>query len=157
MTEPPTPARRGLAVVVGLFVLWQLIFLLAANLIDSIPRRPGPHDNNPSLDPFQQWGRFTDNEPLQRSAEVVGDVLDFWSEVSGQEQGWRLFVPGNPPHTLFPRSSCDSRTGRRSRSDRVSSRPTWRTPPHELRWSTTGGSASRFSSPSRAGSVAKRR
>jgi hypothetical protein len=34
--------------------------------------------------------------------EVAGNVLDFWSELSGQDQGWRLFAPGLPPHTLFP-------------------------------------------------------
>ena len=40
MTESPSPARRGLAVAVGLFALWQLVFLPAANLIDFVPRRP---------------------------------------------------------------------------------------------------------------------
>jgi hypothetical protein len=53
------------------------------------------------MDGYQKWGTFTGVEPLQRSAEVVGDVLDFWSEVTGQDQGWMMFAGGNPPHSLF--------------------------------------------------------
>ena len=101
MTESPSPARRGLAVAVGLFALWQLVFLPAANLIDFVPRRPAPCDLDPVMDMYQAKGTFTRVEPLQRAAEVAGDVLDFWAEVTGQDQGWMLFAGGNPPHTLF--------------------------------------------------------
>src|SRR5437764_15333300 len=99
--SPLSPARRALAVGVGLFALWQLVFLPAANLIDFIPRRPGPHDTDPVMDAYQERGTFTTVEPLQRSVEVAGDVLDFWSEATGQDQGWSLFAPGSPPHSLF--------------------------------------------------------
>jgi hypothetical protein len=101
MTESPSLARRGLAVGVGVFALWQLVFLPAANLIDFVPRRPGSPDTGPSLDLYQERGAFTTVEPLQRTAEIAGDVLDAWSEVSGQDQGWSLFAPGCPPHSLF--------------------------------------------------------
>lgn len=102
MTESPSLARRVAAVAVGLFAVWELIFLPAANVIDLIPRRPGPNDLYPTMDPYQEQGTFTSFEPLQRGAELAGDVLDFWSEVTGQEQGWKLFAAGNPPHSLFP-------------------------------------------------------
>lgn len=98
---PPSPGCRTLSVAVGLFALWQLVFLPAANLIDFVPRRPGPQDIDPTMDGYQEAGTFTDCEPLQRAAEIGGDVLDFWSEATGQDQGWRLFAGGNPPHTLF--------------------------------------------------------
>jgi hypothetical protein len=101
MTEPPPPARRGLAVAVGLFALWQLVFLPAANLIDFVPRRPAPSDVDPVMDMYQVRGTFTSFEPLQRTAELAGDALDFWSEVTGQDQGWMLFAGGNPPYSLF--------------------------------------------------------
>ncbi|MDB5305969.1 MAG: hypothetical protein JWO38_171 [Gemmataceae bacterium] len=101
MTEPPSLSRRVLAVGVGIFALWEIVFLPAANLIDFVPRRSDPHDTGPSLDPYQKRGAFTTAEPLQRAAEVAGDVLDFWSEATGQEQGWSLFSPGCPPHSLF--------------------------------------------------------
>ena len=51
---------------------------------------------------YQEYGSFTRNEALQRSVENVGHVLDFWAEITGQEQGWSLFAPGFPPHTIFP-------------------------------------------------------
>ncbi len=96
-----TLPRRALAVVVGLFASWQLVFLPAANLIDFVPRRLGP-PLEPIRDGYQEPGTFTSVEPLQRTAEVTGDVLDFWSEFSGQEQGWSLFAPGFPPYTVTP-------------------------------------------------------
>lgn len=100
---PGTAAPRPtlVAVCVGLFALWQLAYLPLANLIDFVPRRiPGPQ---PEVfgDPAQQRGAFTTLEPLQRAAERAGDALDFWSEVSGQEQGWGMFAPGPPPYSCF--------------------------------------------------------
>jgi hypothetical protein len=101
-THPPSPLCRVLAVAVGLFATWQLIYLPAANLIDLIPRRPNSPDLEPVGDQYQVKGAFTSIEPLQRSAEYTGDVLDFWSEVTAQEQGWALFAPGMPPYSVFP-------------------------------------------------------
>jgi hypothetical protein len=98
---PPSLVRRALAVVVGLFAAWQLVFIPAANFIDLVPRRVGP-PLEPIADSHQQRGTFTTNEPLQRTADVAGDVLDFWSQVTGQEQGWSLFAPGMPPYSVVP-------------------------------------------------------
>jgi hypothetical protein len=93
--------HRAAAVLVGLFATWQLIYLPGANLIDFVPRRMGP-PLEPSDDPYQVRGTFTSCQPLQRGAEWAGDALDFWTEVSGQEQGWSLFAPGLPPYSVFP-------------------------------------------------------
>ena len=107
MPEPNPPAPRSvhcraLAVAVGLFAAWQLVYLPAANLIDFVPRRPTGPDLEPMGDMYQARGTFTTVEPLQRGAEWTGDVLDFWSEVTGQEQGWSLFAPGTPPYSVIP-------------------------------------------------------
>jgi hypothetical protein len=101
MFTPPSLARRAIAVGVGIFALWQLFFLLAANLMNCVPRRPGPGDLNPPRHGFQEYGSFTDVEPVQRAADMAGNVLDIWAELSGQEQGWKMFVPGIPPYSLF--------------------------------------------------------
>jgi hypothetical protein len=104
MSEPhekPSPFGRVAAVAVGLFAVWQLVYFPAANLIDFVPRRTGP-PLEPITDAYQQRGTFTSSEPLQRTAEVAGDVLDFWSEFTGQEQGWSLFAPGMPPYSVVP-------------------------------------------------------
>src|SRR5215207_9014241 len=100
-SEPPSLVRRALAAAVGLFAAWQLVFIPAANLIDFVPRRVGP-PLEPIADGYQQRGTFTTIEPLQAAADRTGDVLDFWSEVTGQEQGWSLFAPGMPPYSAIP-------------------------------------------------------
>jgi hypothetical protein len=98
---PPPPPRRAVAAAVGLFAAWQLLYLPAANLIDLIPRRLGP-PLEPVADGYQARGAFTAVEPVQRAADWAGDALDFWSEVSGQEQGWSLFAPKMPDYSVFP-------------------------------------------------------
>jgi hypothetical protein len=103
MSEPPPQSlpRRALAALLGLFAAWQLVYLPAANLIDFVPRRVAGPDPEPMKDGYQKRGTFTAVEPLQRAADYTGDALDFWGELSGQEQGWSLFAPGVPTHTLF--------------------------------------------------------
>lgn len=99
----PSPFYRVLAVAIGLFAMWELIYLPAANIIDFVPRRQKDPELEPVSDQYQDWdGRFTSVEPLQRSAEYAGDALDFWTEATGQEQGWSLFAPGMPPYCVFP-------------------------------------------------------
>ena len=105
MTEhdhTPSPARRGLAVLVGLFAAWQLVSLLAANLIVFVPLRSAGPPLEPGSNLYQTKGTFTACEPLQRAADGTGRALEFWGEVSGQEQGWSLFAPGTPPYSVFP-------------------------------------------------------
>ena len=105
MTEPdppPSRARRGLAVLVGLFAVWQLVYLPAANLVVFVPRRPAGPPLHPAIgDGYQAKGTFAAFEPLQRAVDRGGDALERWAEVSGQEQGWSLFAPGLPPYSVF--------------------------------------------------------
>jgi hypothetical protein len=105
MPNAPVPAdslpRRALAVAVGLFATWQLVFLPAANLIHFVPLRPGAAEQGPGANAHQKEGAFTTAEPLQRAAERAAGVLDVWSGASGQEQGWSLFAPGTPPYSAF--------------------------------------------------------
>jgi hypothetical protein len=98
---PPSLARRAVAVLVGLFATWQLVFLPAANVIDFVPRRVGP-PLEPVGDHYQKRGTFTDVEPLQAAADGAGTALDLWAEASGQDQGWPLFTPGVPPYSVIP-------------------------------------------------------
>lgn len=102
MSDPAPAARPTFAAVcVGLFALWQFVYLPLANVIDYVPRRATGPQPEVFGDPYQEYGAFTTVEPLQRAAERAGDVLDFWAEVSGQEQGWTMFAPGPPPFSCF--------------------------------------------------------
>ena len=98
---PPSRAQRGLAVLVGLFATWQLVFLPAANLVVFVPLRPAWPPLEPPVNAYQKKGTFTTFEPLQRTADRAGRALEFWGETSGQEQGWSLFAPGTPPYSVF--------------------------------------------------------
>jgi hypothetical protein len=96
----PEPRRGALPWLVGLFALWQLTFVPLANLMEFVPQRPTAADTNPPVETTQRWGRFTDVEPVQRAAEAVGHVLTTWAEATGQDQGWNMFTPEFPPHTV---------------------------------------------------------
>lgn len=98
----PAPRSGPLPWLVGLVALWQLAFAPLANLWEFVPRRPTPADHYPELSTTQRWGRFTDAESLQRASEIAGDALAFYGEASGQEQGWNMFTPDFPPHTVVP-------------------------------------------------------
>ncbi|MBN9122500.1 MAG: hypothetical protein J0I06_25705 [Planctomycetes bacterium] len=75
---------------------------MLANVWEFIPRRPTPADSYPELSTTQRWGRFTDVEGVQYASEAVGDGFAFWSEVTGLDQGWNMFTPDFPPHTVVP-------------------------------------------------------
>lgn len=102
-SSPAPAAKPGIIPwLVGLFALWQIVFPVLANLFEFLPRRPTPADHYPELSTTQRWGRFTDIEPVQRASETAGDAFAFYGEVSGQEQGWNMFTPDFPPHTVVP-------------------------------------------------------
>lgn len=100
---PRSTSRAGGAgaVLVGLFATWQLVALPLANLMQLVPLRPSDPPHEPWVNQYQARGAFTDSEPLQRAADTTGRVLEFWTEASGQEQGWSLFTPGPPPYSVF--------------------------------------------------------
>ncbi|MBP3957507.1 hypothetical protein J8F10_19850 [Gemmata sp. G18] len=102
--SPPVPAAKPGIVpwLIGLFALWQIAFPPLANLFEFIPRRSTLADEYPELSATQRWGRFTNNDAVQSASERAGDVFALWGEVSGQEQGWNMFTPDFPPHTVVP-------------------------------------------------------
>ncbi len=87
------------AILLGLFVCWQLFYLPAANLIHFVPLRVPAEPGDTPLN-LQSVGRFTANNPLQSLADTVGAGLARYSELSGQIQFWRLFSPEFPPRTI---------------------------------------------------------
>src|SRR3954471_1873534 len=89
----PQPGRRSLpSLLLGIFILWELFYLPAANCIKLLPVRLPPHRGE--LDDDVQI-------PAEPSAggpaQVVRDGLAFglggWGELTGQTQGWALFAP----------------------------------------------------------------
>ena len=112
MDHRPPFLRRILPAAAGLFALWQMAFLVAANVIDFVPRGT-PQPDGPALDPIQAFGTYTTFQPLQKLTDAVGDTLDAYSELTGQEQTWPLFAPGFPPHSTFSAVELRYADGRR--------------------------------------------
>jgi hypothetical protein len=117
---PPVPRARGiLPWLIGLFALWQLVFVPLTNLLEFVPLRPTRYDTDPPIETTQRWGRFTDIEALQWTTEAAAFVLVGWAEATGQDQGWNMFTPGFPPYTVVPAVEFRFPDGA---TDRVSSR-----------------------------------
>lgn len=89
----PTPAQ----VILGLFILWQLFFIPAANLFEFVPHRPAQNDELTELPELASG--------TQCPSKVLGTVasaLDRWAECTGQYQVWWLFAPHFPSQVAFP-------------------------------------------------------
>jgi hypothetical protein len=93
-TPAPRPTLRQ--VLLGLFVVWQLIFLLGANVLEFIPHRPVERDE---LTDFRE-----SNHLSSQSRGLLGWVAaptDLWAEATGQYQVWWLFAPHVPTQATF--------------------------------------------------------
>ena len=97
-----------------------------------MPLRRTKYDVNPPIESAQRWGRFTSADWLQESAEEIGYGLAVWGEATGQDQGWNMFTPGFPPHTVvlaaefrFPDGSVDRSYSRFNPGDPARPIPRW--------------------------------
>src|SRR5688572_31633609 len=133
MTDAEPAPRRGiLPWLIGLFALWQLAVIPLINLFEFIPLRLTQYDFNPPVESAQRWGRFTNVDWLQGSVEEVGYLFAAWGEATGQDQGWNMFTPGFPPHTVvlaaefrLPDGSFDRSYSRFNPADLARPRPRW--------------------------------
>jgi len=85
----------------GIFVLFQLVYLPLANLIQLLPREMPPARGE--LDsPAQREGTASDVRPIQEAINGMGTAVDHWGELSGQTQRWSLFAPDVSRQSCFP-------------------------------------------------------
>jgi len=87
-------------VLLGLFVVWQLFFLAAANLVPFVPHGSPPEGElsdartNPELPDM--------HGPAQQAINVVASSAECWARATGQVQAWWLFAPTFPDESTFP-------------------------------------------------------
>jgi hypothetical protein len=110
MNTAPSRSPTTAQVILGLFVVGQLLFLLAANFLGMAEKaRPYLKDRPPAepSDAFEerllQAGRtaaarvapgWTHEEGhLYDAMEVITGLTNRWSQVTGQPQDWSLFAP----------------------------------------------------------------
>jgi hypothetical protein len=92
----PTLAQVGL----GLFILWQIIFMIGANAMGVVPH--GFPEEDELSDNRAVAIDSTDRAPGQRLLDATAEVMDAWAQSTGQIQAWGLFAPTFPVTALFP-------------------------------------------------------
>jgi hypothetical protein len=107
MDVQPSPAGAppvtGPRILLGAFILWQLVFLFAVNFIEltNAVRGDLPTDSAPAI------GRVFPGWPSKRGH--FHDLLDIgeritrrYAQATGQTQGWSLFAPEVGKQCVFP-------------------------------------------------------
>ena len=113
--------RRAARVLLGLFVLWQMLFLPAFNLLDGAETARDALQKHrrqdrlgwrlvrsvPGLEPLvDEWltrgGNYGDKGTLGNLIQRPRRVVRWWAQVTGQEQSWGLFSPDATDFSAFP-------------------------------------------------------
>jgi hypothetical protein len=100
-TVPPSNARPTTAqVFLGIFILWQMFFLFASNLVGLLGevRNETSYQKNFPRDwlgvitkTFPDW--LNKEGHVHDALNVVKDLTTRWEQLAGQPQGWSLFAP----------------------------------------------------------------
>jgi hypothetical protein len=96
----PSPRQ----VILGLFVLWQLVFLIASNLIGLYHDAQG-HITGPDLSAAVDRVMPGYTSKRGHSWEITDEfatALRRWAQLTGQPQSWGLFAPNVYHATGFP-------------------------------------------------------
>src|SRR5258708_28335551 len=102
--------RAGLGVLLGLFILGQMIFLPVANLLGFLPTL---RDNLRNTG----WAQALAPDWLDkkgRAEEILAkanDISQRWQEMTGQPEGWSLFAPDVADDIWFVRVEMNWQDG----------------------------------------------
>jgi hypothetical protein len=99
--EAPPPAKPGtVSVLLGLFILWQLFFLLASNFLSMATTVRGDTNYQKALPPdaigvIEQTapGWLNKEGHLYDFGDLIRKITERWGEFVGQTQSWSLFAP----------------------------------------------------------------
>ena len=94
-SQNPPPSLR--ARLLGGLIVWQLLFIPLANVLDFFPHREVGRDE---ITDFRELPReMLVPRPI---VEPLSAVTDRWAQLTGQYQMWWLFAPEFPPQATFP-------------------------------------------------------
>jgi len=96
MTTLASSGKTLAARLLGAFVVWQLIFIPTANLLDFFPHRVLSTDE---VTDFRE--QPADSLPTSPVVNALAGVTDRWAQATGQYQMWWLFAPSFPPQATF--------------------------------------------------------
>jgi hypothetical protein len=84
-----------LQVLLGLFICWQILFLIANNATRFLVSAMASRGDVP--------------QAVIAPVAAVKDVTEGWVQLTGQRQEWSLFAPSPPVRALFLNVECESR------------------------------------------------
>jgi hypothetical protein len=96
--QPYSPRQ----VLLGFFILFQLVFLLLSNLFGFIKQTPDASDPHKKLINRVAPGLANQTRHGWNWSNEVSTIFDRYMELTGQHQGWQLFSPGVGKATGFP-------------------------------------------------------
>src|SRR5262245_54380330 len=92
--DPPGEETQGAGILLGLFIVWQIVFLMAHNLLAILEdtREVWPGWAVRGVEALAPG--FTKGQGhLADGSARVKDVTRRWAQVTGQAQNWSLFAP----------------------------------------------------------------
>jgi hypothetical protein len=89
--------KRWSPAILGGLIVWQLIFIPLANLLEFFPHRVRGADEVTDLRELPA-GMLSPPPGVR----ALAGITDRWSQVTGQYQMWWLFAPEVPPQATFP-------------------------------------------------------
>jgi hypothetical protein len=107
----PNKCPSTLQALLGLFIVWQIIYVVAGNLLtmaqDSRQTLANP-DGEPQhtqkaaeVVEYLAPGWIKKEGHVFDADEVISGLLRRWGQITGQVQGWSLFAPGVGDHNTF--------------------------------------------------------
>jgi hypothetical protein len=89
--------------MLGLFIVWQIIFLCAANVLEAARETRGSLPGFAARAAETVAPGWTAGEgPASEAVDTAAGVTRRWAQLTGQPQDWSLFAPDVPPDTVFP-------------------------------------------------------
>jgi hypothetical protein len=108
---PPTGTPSTLQVLLGLFIVWQIIYGVVGNLLNvadesrsTLAAPEGEPAHVQKTAEVVEWlapGWARKEGHVHDAAEVVAGLTRRWGQVTGQVQGWSLFAPSVGRHNTF--------------------------------------------------------
>lgn len=127
----PTLARCQ-GVLLGGFVVVQLIYLIAANLLPLLPQHVAAQGE--VTDDFTFSGRTFKSDYLQTPLETATAVTRKYGEATGQMQSWALFAPAIAQQATFPVVELEWNYGQTPRLVKLTSQFELADPAHYVRF-----------------------
>jgi hypothetical protein len=89
---PPSPTPKLARILLGLFILWQLVFLICSNLLSLLPSVRELWRDKSSVEAVApDW--LHDKGRVANTERTLLGMTTRWAEVTGQPQNWSLFAP----------------------------------------------------------------